>query len=98
MASVADLVDDAALRRLADAETLARGRELADRVRMTAFGPLRVVGTVESGGEPATVELTEGPEGLAWTCSAGDASRALICAHVLAIAVETWRRAPKGRS
>ena len=97
MASVADLVEDAALRQLADAETYSRGVELAERVRMTAFGPQRVAATVESGDGPASVELTSADDALAWSCTAGDASPALICPHVIAVAVETWRRAPNRR-
>lgn len=97
MPSVADLVDDAALRTLADAETYARGKELASRVRMSAFGPQRAAATVGSGDEPASVELTVTPDGLAWTCSAGDASPALVCPHVIAVAVETRRRSPARR-
>jgi len=93
MPSVADLIDDAALRSLADPETYARGKELAGRVRMSAFGPHRAAATVESGGEPPSVELTVTPGGLAWTCSAGDASPALVCPHVIAVALDTRRRA-----
>ena len=95
MPSVADLVDDATLRRLADAETYARGVESAARVRLSAFGPLRVAATVETGETPAEVELAVAEDELAWSCSAGDASSALICPHVIAVAVETWRRSPK---
>lgn len=94
MPSVADLVEDVALRRLADAETYSRGVELAEHVRMSAFGPLRVAATVETGDVPAAVELSAGPSGLEWVCSAGDASAVLICAHAIAVALETWRRAP----
>ena len=97
MPRVADFVDDAALRRLADQETYSRGIELATRVRMSAVGPLRVAATVEGGEEPAAVELTVVPGGLAWTCSSGDASPALICPHAVAVAVEAWRRSPAGR-
>jgi len=98
VASVADYVDDPALRRLADQETYSRGVELAARVRMTAFAPLRVAATVEGGEEPASVELSATPDGLAWTCSAGDASPAMICPHAVAVGVETWRRAPQSRT
>jgi len=97
MPSVADLVEEAALRRLADPETYARGVELAERVRMSAFGPLRVAASVEGGDEPADVELSVGTAGLEWTCSTGDASAALICPHAVAVALETWRRAPGRR-
>jgi hypothetical protein len=97
MPSVADLVEEPALRRLADPETYTRGVEMAARVRMSAFGPTRVAATVETGGDPATVELTAGDDGLEWTCSDGDASPALICPHVVAVALETWRRAPNRR-
>ena len=97
MPSVADLIDDTALRALADEETYSRGRELADRVRMASFGPLRIVATVDSDA-PASVELTVTPTGLGWTCSFGDASPALICPHVIAVALETWRRSPTRRA
>jgi hypothetical protein len=98
MPSVADLVEDATLRRLTDPETYQRGIELASRVRLAAFGPLRVAATVETGEEPAAVDLTVTGDGLAWTCSAGDASAALVCPHVIAVAVETWRRSPARRA
>jgi hypothetical protein len=98
MSSVADLVDDATLRHLADAETYSRGLELAERVRMAAFGPTRVEAKVESGDPPAVVELTVGPVGLAWQCSDGDASPAIICPHAVAVAVETRRRASSQRA
>jgi hypothetical protein len=97
MPSVADLVDEATLRQLADPETYARGVELAERVRMSAFAPLRVAATVEGGETPAAVELIVGTSGLEWTCSTGDASPALICPHAVAVAVETWRRSPNRR-
>jgi hypothetical protein len=98
MPSLADLVDESALRGLADPDTYSRGVELAARVRMSAFAPLRVTASVEGGEAPATVELTAGPGGLAWTCSEGDASPALICPHVVAVGLETWRRRPNRRS
>src|SRR5437868_81874 len=98
MPSVADLVEEAELRGLADPETYSRGVELAERVRMAAFGPLRVVATVDAGDAPPTVELLVAEAGLGWTCSAGDASPALICPHVVAVALETWRRSPTRRA
>src|SRR3954468_22834367 len=97
MPSVADLVEEADLRGRADSETYSRGVELAERVRMSAFGPLRVEATVEAGGENAVVELRATDTGLGWDCSLGDASAALICPHVVAVAVETTRRARQRR-
>ena len=97
MPSVADLVEVAELRRLAWPEEYERGSQLADRVRVHAFSPLRVAATVD-GSEPADVELTSAVEGLAWNCSIGDAPPAHPCAHAVAVAIVTWRRAPGRRS
>lgn len=96
--TVAELVGDAALRERAGHETWSRGTEMARRVRVSALGPLRVVASVEGGEAAAGVELTGTPGGLTWTCSAGDASAALICPHVVAVALELRRRTTPRRT
>jgi alkanesulfonate monooxygenase SsuD/methylene tetrahydromethanopterin reductase-like flavin-dependent oxidoreductase (luciferase family) len=98
MASVADLVGPDVLERLATTEDLQAGSVLADAsaVRFTTIGPLNVLATVESDGASTHVELRGGSV-LTFECSC-DAGRAgAFCRHVVAVATETWRRAPERR-
>lgn len=72
--------------------------EMARRVRVSALGPQRVAAAVEGGEAVADVELAATPDGLTWTCSAGDASAVLICPHVVAVALELRRRTAPRRA
>ena len=96
MASVADLVDENELRRLAAPGTLAEGRDLAKRgtVHIWEFTPLNVGATVE---DEHNVELRSTGEGLAWSCSCPAGSSSDFCEHAVAVAIETWRRSPPQR-
>jgi uncharacterized Zn finger protein len=91
MASVADLVHEEALRDLADRDAYEQGTSLATkgRVDVGTFGPLRVTAWVEG----CEVELRTVGERLEWSCSC-HAGAASLCAHAVAVAAETWRRAP----
>ena len=96
MASVADLVEEPALRALVgDDVVFESGRELADAgaVTLAEVSPLRVTATVA--GEPAChIELVSEEHGLSWSGTCPVAQRGLPCRHLAAAAVETWRRAP----
>ena len=95
MASVADLVPDEALRRLADPARYDEGVLLADHgaVELDEFGPLRVTASV--GGERVTLEAGRGE--LAWSCSCRVGVEGAFCEHAVAAAVATWRTAPPRR-
>ena len=99
MASVADLVAPEVLQRLATAEDLRAGSALANAgaVRLTTFGPLNVLATVETDGGSAHVELRGGSV-LTFECSCAAGRSGAFCGHIVAVAVETWRRAPRRRS
>jgi uncharacterized Zn finger protein len=94
MPSVVDLADETSVRALADARGWEHGVALADADAVTLhdFGPLRVTATVNAADGAAEVEL-RGGEALACACGCTDAPEA--CRHVVAAAIETWRRAPK---
>ena len=97
MASVADLVEPDAIRERAG-EYLARaGQVLRDggHVRLDGFGPTRVTAEVADGDSRAVV-LESTSVGLIASCGCGGTADAL-CPHVVAVAFETWERAPKRR-
>jgi uncharacterized Zn finger protein len=96
MASVADLVEESELRRLAGPGTLAEGRELAKggKVHIWDFTPLSVGATVQ---DEHNVELRSTNEGLTWSCSCDAGALSELCEHAVAVALETWRRAPPRR-
>ena len=94
MASVADLVEDA-LRDQAG-EYLVRAGEVlrgAGRVQLEEFGPLRVTASVEEGGSRSVVLVARGGT-IDVACDCGMASASGWCAHSVAVAIETWHRAP----
>jgi uncharacterized Zn finger protein len=99
MPSVADLVEEERLQRLADPDALRQGTDLAagDRVRLEAFGPLRVTARVDDAGGGHRVELRAAGDGLAWSCRCPDGQGGAFCRHAVAAARVTWRRAPKRR-
>jgi uncharacterized Zn finger protein len=96
MASVADLVEEPTLRRLAPPDVYTRGADCAarGRVRLGAFGPLRVSARVADSHE---VELRSTRDGLAWACTCPVGQRGGFCEHAVAAALETWRRSPPRR-
>ena len=99
MPSVADLVEEERLQRLADAGALRQGTDLAaeDRVRLEAFGPLQVTARVEDAGGAHRVELRSTGDQLAWSCTCPDGQGGAFCRHAVAAARVAWQRAPKRR-
>jgi hypothetical protein len=95
MPSVADLVESRLLRNLTAPDTYAAGVALADRGAVTfdEFGPLRVRARVDDR-DVFVADLRAGLGRLAWSCSEPGGSRGALCQHCVAVAVETWRRAP----
>jgi uncharacterized Zn finger protein len=94
--SVADLVEESELRRLAGPGTLAEGRELAARgmVHIWDFTPLNVGATVQ---DQHNVELRATDDRLTWSCSCPAGNSSDLCEHAVAVALETWRRSPPRR-
>jgi uncharacterized Zn finger protein len=95
MPSVADLVEEPALRRLTTSEAFREGMALADggRVHLGIFGPLRVTAELD-GGAPCEVELRSAQAGLEWSCECDAGQVATLCSHAVATAIETWHRSP----
>lgn len=95
MASVADLVEPEALLERAGEYLQRAGEVLRDggHVRLVEFGPMRVTAEVEDEGT-RSVSLESSPSGLEATCDCGTPSRTGLCPHIVAVAIETWIRAP----
>ena len=87
MASVVDLVEPAALERLASAPILAAGRELAsaERVHLTIVGPLTVAARVD-GAARASTALSATGSLLHWSCTCPAGRGGAFCAHLVATA------------
>jgi len=99
VASVADLVEESALRALAsDPSVWAGGEELAgtSAVRLASFEPLRVLAEVDDGGGVAEVELASIDDALEWTCTCADGAEGRPCRHLVAAGLVTWESAPPG--
>lgn len=98
MASVADLVQPAALERLAAAPTLAAGREIvsADRVHLTIIGPLTVAARVD-GPARASTALSATGSSLHWSCTCPSGRAGSFCAHLVATAQAARDNAPDRR-
>ncbi len=99
MASVADLVENAALESLATPSNRRLGRQIVAEggVELTTFAPLHVTATV--GPTPAspqkrTVDLRVEDGRLRWSCTCTRRAD-LFCKHCVAAAVIAWERAPK---
>jgi uncharacterized Zn finger protein len=99
MPSVADLVEEERLQRLADPDALRQGTDLAaqDRVQLETFGPLGVTARVEDADGAHRVELRSTGDELAWSCTCPDGQRGGFCRHAVAAARVAWQRAPKRR-
>lgn len=91
---VADFVDGAAILRLAEPGDYDRGRTLVDQdaVQLEAVTPARVSALVRDP-ERQRVELRATALGLEWWCSCPAGRGGAFCAHVVATALATWRRA-----
>jgi uncharacterized Zn finger protein len=99
MPSVADLVEEPALRRLVGPEPYDEGLALADAgaVRLIDFGPLTVVAEVADGSPPPRVELESQDGELAWRCECPEGVAGLGCRHLAATGIVTWRKSPARR-
>jgi uncharacterized Zn finger protein len=98
MASVADLVEPALRERAG--EYLVRAGDVlrADgRVALVEFGPLRVTATVMDDGVGHVTELTSTSAGLVVRCDCPGGIGGELCPHTVAVAIETWERAPQRR-
>jgi uncharacterized Zn finger protein len=95
MPSVADLVEPDVLRQRAGEYLQRAGEVLREHghVRIEAFGPIRVTAQVEDGGTRSVVLEAAGAD-LRATCDCGLPSADGLCPHIVAVAIETWERAP----
>lgn len=97
MASVADLVEDSAMKQLATGDAYTRGNQLAAQgaVQFVTFEPVAVTAHVEDG-ESYMVDLlrTDG-DTLAWSCGCLDGLAGAFCRHCVAAGRETWLKSPK---
>jgi len=97
LATVADLVDEAALAAIVgDPAIVLAGDELADTgaVRLVEVEPLRILAEVDDGGGTAEVELAAVEDRLEWTCDCSDGIEGRACRHLVAAARETRRQKP----
>jgi uncharacterized Zn finger protein len=99
MPSIADLVEEEPLKRLANPDALEQGTALAaqDHVHLEAFGPLQVTARVDDIDGGHQVELRSTSDGLTWSCTCPDGQGGAFCKHAVAAARVTWQRAPKRR-
>jgi uncharacterized Zn finger protein len=93
MASVAELVDEGSLRRLAGPIGYRQGVDLAISgcVQLVSFGPVRVTARVEDL-VFQHVELRSTGTGLRWSCTCRDKESQAPCKHSVAVAVATRQR------
>jgi uncharacterized Zn finger protein len=93
---MADLVEPAALEERAGEYLHRAGAVLREHghVQITEFGPTRVTATVEDG-VSRSVALGSTATGLDASCDCGAPAASGLCPHVVAVAIETWERAPK---
>jgi uncharacterized Zn finger protein len=100
MASVADLVEDSALRHLANPQAYDDGHRDAEAgsVKLDAFGPLQITADVADDDGVWKVVLRSGSEGLVWSCTCPAGRQYAFCRHCVATAIMTWRQSPARRS
>ena len=97
MNSVSDLVSEDTLKELATPSDFRHGQEIADNngVEFTEFTPLKVSAFVhDPSSQPRTVIFESTPAGLTWHCSCSS-NKAHFCKHAVAVALETWKKAPQ---
>ncbi|HUS26054.1 MAG TPA: SWIM zinc finger family protein [Nevskiaceae bacterium] len=95
MQTVADLIDEVAVKQLATPSNFRLGQEIADNggVTFTEFTPLKVAAHVAGPTTgPRNTVLEAAPVGLQWNCTCN--SKGQFCKHVVATALETWRKSP----
>ncbi len=98
MASVADLVVEPELRRLATAQAYDGGVALAGREAVTLgeLGPTEVTAEVLDEGTTHVALRSAGDE-LSWSCDCPAGTIGVFCRHCVATAVTAWRAAPGRR-
>jgi uncharacterized Zn finger protein len=100
MRSVVDLVEENTIRELTTAAEFKTGQHIADNggVDFTELTPLKVSAFVTSASDPPCSTLLESaPAGLKWHCTCSS-NNALFCKHLVATALETWRKSPGGHA
>jgi uncharacterized Zn finger protein len=98
MASVAELVDEENLRRLADPIGYRQGVDLAVSgcVQLVSVAPVRVTARVEDL-VLQHVELRATGRGLSWSCTCRDGGSRAPCKHSVAVAVAARQGSPSRR-
>ena len=98
MASVAELVHEDALRRLAGPIGYREGVDLAVSgcVQLVSFAPVRVTARVEDL-VLQHVELRSTGRGLSWSCTCREGGSQALCKHSVAVGLETRQRSSSRR-
>lgn len=99
MNSVTDLANEETIKALATPSDFRHGQEIVDMsgVEFTEFTPLKVTAIVDTPAtERRTSVLEAAPAGLKWHCTC-TSNRARFCKHLVATALETWKKAPGPR-
>jgi uncharacterized Zn finger protein len=98
MASVADLVEPEELLVRAGEYLQRAGEVLREhgQVHIIEFGPLRVTASVDDI-RSRFVILESTTTGLHASCDCDAPAASGLCPHVVAVAIETWQRAPHHR-
>ena len=98
MASVAELIHEDALRRLAGPIGYREGVDLAVSgcVQLVSVAPVRVTARVEDL-LFQHVELRSTARGLSWSCTCSEGESRTLCKHSVAVAVETRQSSPSPR-
>jgi uncharacterized Zn finger protein len=98
MPSVADLVEPEELQVRAGEYLQRAGEVLREhgQVHIIEFGPLRVTATVDDI-RVRFVILESTTTGLHASCDCDAPAASGLCPHVVAVAIETWQRAPHRR-
>ena len=99
MTSVAELLDEDALRQLAGPIGYRHGVDLAVSgcVQLVSSAPTRVTARVEDL-VFQHVELRSAGEKLRWSCTCREGERKAPCKHSVAVAVEARQRSPSRRT
>jgi uncharacterized Zn finger protein len=98
MASVAELIHEDALRRLAGPMGYRQGVDLAASgcVQLVSLAPVRVTARVEDL-VFQHVELRSTGRALSWSCTCLQGGSRALCKHSVAVAVETRQGSPSRR-
>jgi uncharacterized Zn finger protein len=99
MDSIADLVEESAMRKLATPSNFRLGKQIADAngVEFVEYEPLKVVAKVAMPGIlKRTVTFTSTKEGLQYKCSCSNKPNH-FCKHCVATGLVIWEKAPKSK-